>query len=129
MDVQFEDLYDIGKEIGMYVPVKPNPFCFLTGWILLPFFFNRGSYSFVHLAKHKQTNRTFAVKIVDKTLLTSRERSRLGSEVDIHKACKHENIVNLEETFETKHRLYLVMEAYVTNTIKIIVTYRILFIV
>jgi len=87
MDVQFEDLYDIGKEIGM------------------------GSYSFVHLATHKQTKCTYAVKIIDKSLLTSKERDRIGTEVEIHKTCKHENIVSLEETFETKHRLYIVMEA------------------
>jgi len=69
-----------------------------------------GSYSFVHVATHKQTKSTFAVKIIDKSLLSSKERARLESEVQIHKSCKHENIVSLEEIFETKHRLYMVME-------------------
>lgn len=73
----------------------------------------RGSYSFVHLATHKNTKQTYAVKIIDKTLLSFKERNRLGSEVEIHKSCKHEHIVALEDTFETKHRLYMVMEAFV----------------
>ena len=46
-------------------------------------------------------------------MLTFKERSRLSSEVEIHKSCKHDNIVSLEDTFETKHRLYIVMEAFV----------------
>ena len=74
----------------------------------------RGSYSFVHLATHKQTQRQLAVKIIDKTLLSARERNRLATEVDNQKSCRHSGILPLIETFETKHRLYIVMEAYVT---------------
>jgi hypothetical protein len=77
------------------------------------FDFPRGTYSFVHLATHKETKAQYAVKVVDKTLLTSKQRERLYLEVDILKNLDHPFIISLEETFDTPDRLYILMEMWV----------------
>lgn len=90
-----------------------------------------GAFSEVRLAESKEDGTMFAVKIIDKKALKGKEDSleneikvlrrfsqsvhnRLDDTNDIN--CKdkerltHSNIVQLIETFEDKHKVYLVME-------------------
>jgi len=63
----------------------------------------------VHLAVG-QDGRQYAVKSFKKCLLDSGERHELKSEVEIYISVDHPHIARLEQVYETKDDLYLVME-------------------
>lgn len=73
-----------------------------------------GSFGRVMLARHLLTNSEVAVKIIDKTQLDANSLKTVLREASIMKLLNHPNIVKLFEVFETKKKLYLVME-YVNN--------------
>jgi len=81
-----EDHYEIGNEIGV------------------------GTSSFVHTATHIETNTEYAVKIIDKTSLSSKQRERLSLEVEILRNLDHPHIISLRDTFETDDSYYIVMD-------------------
>ena len=68
-----------------------------------------GSFATVKLAVHKKTGAKVAVKVIDKTGLKDLEEN-LQNEIDILKSIDHPNIVALKEIFDSKSKLYLVME-------------------
>ncbi|XP_033213576.1 calcium/calmodulin-dependent protein kinase type 1 isoform X2 [Belonocnema kinseyi] len=69
-----------------------------------------GAFSEVRLAESKdKPGQMFAVKIIDKKALKGKEDS-LENEIKVLRRLKHPNIVQLLETFEDKHKVYLVME-------------------
>ncbi|XP_076681652.1 calcium/calmodulin-dependent protein kinase I isoform X2 [Andrena cerasifolii] len=69
-----------------------------------------GAFSEVRLADSKdKPGLMFAVKIIDKKALKGKEDS-LENEIKVLRRLKHPNIVQLLETFEDKHKVYLVME-------------------
>ncbi|KAI9027832.1 MAP/microtubule affinity-regulating kinase 1 [Hyaloraphidium curvatum] len=70
-----------------------------------------GNFAKVKLARHKLTGQEVAIKIIDKTTLDDKKLSKLYREVRIMKMLHHPNIVKLYEVIETKHTLFLVMEA------------------
>ena len=69
-----------------------------------------GAFSEVRLADSKdKPGLMYAVKIIDKKALKGKEDS-LENEIKVLRRLKHPNIVQLLETFEDKHKVYLVME-------------------
>ncbi|XP_015117431.1 calcium/calmodulin-dependent protein kinase type 1 isoform X2 [Diachasma alloeum] len=69
-----------------------------------------GAFSEVRLAESKERpGQMFAVKIIDKKALKGKEDS-LENEIRVLRRLKHPNIVQLLETFEDKHKVYLIME-------------------
>ncbi|KAG7462906.1 hypothetical protein MATL_G00189690 [Megalops atlanticus] len=70
----------------------------------------KGNFAKVKLARHVQTGREVAVKIIDKTQLNPTSLQKLFREVRIMKILNHPNIVKLFEVIETEKTLYLVME-------------------
>ncbi|OAD58973.1 Calcium/calmodulin-dependent protein kinase type 1 [Eufriesea mexicana] len=72
-----------------------------------------GAFSEVRLAESKEkSGQMFAVKIIDKKALKGKEDS-LENEIRVLRRLTHPNIVQLLETFEDKHKVYLVMELIV----------------
>ncbi|XP_061114531.1 calcium/calmodulin-dependent protein kinase type 1B isoform X3 [Conger conger] len=67
-----------------------------------------GSFSEVRVAQHRRSLRLVAVKCIHKRALKGRE-ALLENEIAVLRKIHHENIVSLEETFETPTKLYLVM--------------------
>ncbi|CAK9800614.1 Calcium/calmodulin-dependent protein kinase type 1 [Anthophora quadrimaculata] len=69
-----------------------------------------GAFSEVRLAESKEKpGQVYAVKIIDKKALKGKEDS-LENEIRVLRRLTHPNIVQLLETFEDKHKVYLVME-------------------
>mmetsp|Transcript_26602 Transcript_26602/g.47817 ORF Transcript_26602/g.47817 Transcript_26602/m.47817 type:complete len:444 (-) Transcript_26602:3139-4470(-) len=68
-----------------------------------------GGYGKVILARHLQSSRFVAVKVVEKDLSLSQE-IRLQNEVTVMSMANHSNIVQLLDLYEDLKHLYLVME-------------------
>ncbi|XP_054279412.1 calcium/calmodulin-dependent protein kinase type 1-like isoform X2 [Macrosteles quadrilineatus] len=69
-----------------------------------------GAFSEVRLAESREhPGQMFAVKIIDKKALKGKEDS-LENEIKVLRRLTHPNIVQLLETFEDKHKVYLIME-------------------
>ena len=83
---KFEDLFEIGKELG------------------------NGSFSHVFQVKSKTTGQQFAAKIMDKTLLGPIKMELVSTEVKIMKNLKHPNILRLYELFDSDTRFILILE-------------------
>jgi len=70
-----------------------------------------GNYSIVKRGIHKKTGEEFALKIIDKEVLSDYEKENLSTEVEILRTYgNHPNIVTLKEVFEDRKRLVLVLE-------------------
>ncbi|KAH9489677.1 Calcium/calmodulin-dependent protein kinase type IV [Bulinus truncatus] len=81
-DKNFEDLYDLGKELG------------------------RGATAVVYKCTAKGTNQAWAVKIMDKKV----EHKTIVTEVGILLKIDHPNIVRMKEVYETEDKVYIVLE-------------------
>jgi len=80
-----KDVYDFGDELG------------------------RGGFSIVKKAIKKETGDVFAVKIIEKNQ-SEEELQLLQREIDIMQKLDHKNIISLEEVYDEKDTIYLVME-------------------
>ncbi|CAM0137048.1 unnamed protein product [Umbelopsis sp. WA50703] len=69
-----------------------------------------GKFSDVVLAKHYDTGRLVAIKIIDKRKHDYRVMSRLVREITLMELMNHEFVTKLHETYETADSLYLIME-------------------
>uniref|UniRef100_A0A3B3T5N8 Pregnancy up-regulated nonubiquitous CaM kinase n=2 Tax=Paramormyrops kingsleyae TaxID=1676925 RepID=A0A3B3T5N8_9TELE len=67
-----------------------------------------GSFSEVWLAQHRRSQKLVAVKCIRKRAVAGKE-AMLQNEIDVLRKIDHENIVSLEDTFDTPAKLYLVM--------------------
>ena len=81
----FEDFYEIKKEIGM------------------------GRNSHVNLGIQKSTGKLVTIKIITKKDETKKEEELVRYEIDILKFCHHENIVHLVDYFETKDNMIIIL--------------------
>uniref|UniRef100_A0A8C5EYE6 Protein kinase domain-containing protein n=1 Tax=Gouania willdenowi TaxID=441366 RepID=A0A8C5EYE6_GOUWI len=71
--------------------------------------FTEERFSEVVLAQEKQTSRMFAVKCIPKKALKGKESS-IENEIAVLRKIKHENIVALEDIYESPDHLYLIMQ-------------------
>uniref|UniRef100_A0A669B3H0 Calcium/calmodulin dependent protein kinase I n=1 Tax=Oreochromis niloticus TaxID=8128 RepID=A0A669B3H0_ORENI len=69
----------------------------------------KGAFSEVVLAEEKRTQKLVAVKCIPKKALEGKENS-IENEIAVLHKIKHTNIVSLEDIFESKSHLYLVMQ-------------------
>ncbi|KAG0168116.1 calcium calmodulin-dependent protein kinase type 1G [Apophysomyces sp. BC1034] len=70
-----------------------------------------GSYAVVKEAMHIETNKFYAVKVINKKLMEGREHM-LRNEINVLRKVSqgHKNILSLVDYFETLHNLYLVTD-------------------
>lgn len=69
-----------------------------------------GAFSVVKEATHRQTQQSFAVKVVTKAKLSREDDAALKDEIAILKSLKHQHIIYLHDTFEEQTYYYLVTE-------------------
>lgn len=70
----------------------------------------RGSFGIVRLLQHKQTNKTYACKILRKGRGSPAVYEQVQREIAIMKRVNHPHIVQLSEVYETPKKYFLVME-------------------
>lgn len=71
----------------------------------------KGGFARCYEFKSIETNQITAAKVMSKaTLIKSRSKQKLISEIKIHKALHHPNIVKFEHYFEDKDNVYLLLE-------------------
>uniref|UniRef100_A0A8C7JFM9 Calcium/calmodulin-dependent protein kinase 1Da n=1 Tax=Oncorhynchus kisutch TaxID=8019 RepID=A0A8C7JFM9_ONCKI len=68
-----------------------------------------GAFSEVLLAQERSTGKMFAVKCIPKKALKGKESS-IENEINVLRKIKHENIVALEDIYESSNHLYLIMQ-------------------
>uniref|UniRef100_A0A8C7XY25 non-specific serine/threonine protein kinase n=1 Tax=Oryzias sinensis TaxID=183150 RepID=A0A8C7XY25_9TELE len=71
--------------------------------------FVEGAFSEVVLAEEKRTHKLVAIKCIPKKALEGKENS-IENEIAVLHKIKHPNIVSLEDIFESKSHLYLIMQ-------------------
>lgn len=69
-----------------------------------------GKFSVVYRGVHKQTDMEYAIKIIDKRLITAQERELLRCEMAILRLLRHRNVIFLKDIIDTKDSLYIIME-------------------
>lgn len=69
----------------------------------------KGAFSEVFKAVEKGTGHEYAIKVINKAALKGKEEA-LTSEIAVLQQVEHKNIVRLKEKFDSKNKLYLVME-------------------
>jgi len=82
----FNDLYRVGKQLG------------------------EGAFSTVKDGTHKQSNETYAVKIVTKSKLTKEDEDALKDEIDVLRTLQHAHIIRLYDVFDENTYYYLITE-------------------
>ena len=71
----------------------------------------RGAFGKVNLGMHKLTRKLVAIKSINKEYLSEeKQRSKIMHEVGILLRLRHDSVVKLYETFETRRHIMLVME-------------------
>ena len=71
----------------------------------------RGAFGKVNLGMHKLTRKLIAIKSINQEYLSDdKQRSKIMHEVGILLRLRHQSVVKLYETFETKRHIMLVME-------------------
>lgn len=81
----FHDYYNIGNEIG------------------------NGMFSRVYECQHKATLRKYAVKVIKKHKLTTKDRESLRSEIAIMQLVNHPHVIHLKNVFEHREEIFIVM--------------------
>jgi hypothetical protein len=70
-----------------------------------------GAFANILLAKHKDTDRLYAIKVINKKQLVDSGQLRYAySEIEIFERIKHPFIVEMLENFESQDLLYMVLE-------------------
>ena len=77
---------------------------------ILPQELGVGYISRVFLARHRQTGKTFAVKLINLKRVSNEEVETLNRELSIQTKMIHPNIVRLINWFQTKERLFIILE-------------------
>ena len=71
----------------------------------------KGTFGVVKQSTHIITGEQVAIKIIDKTKITSKsDRKRISNELKILRASKHTNIIKLYEILESTTHIYIVTE-------------------
>lgn len=70
----------------------------------------QGSFGVVFELKNRETDQKFAMKIINKEKAGCKYAITFENEVLIMKSVTHQNLIRLEEVFESKKKLYLITE-------------------
>lgn len=70
----------------------------------------KGKFGLVKLAKHKETGRLVAIKIMAKKNMNNQDLQLAKTEIDILKVAQHPNIIKLYDVYDTSDYIYIVME-------------------
>jgi calcium/calmodulin-dependent protein kinase I len=73
----------------------------------------RGRFSTVCDCVHKVTQVKYAVKIIEKASIEAEDKALLRTEIAVLKLVNHPNIIKLQGVYESRSRLYIVMEKLV----------------
>ena len=85
----------------------------------------KGGFAKVYEVKNIENQQLSAAKIMEKELLCrKRARHRFLTEVKIHRAVHHENIVNFEGYFEDHENIYIILELCKNQTLNDLVRRR-----
>eukprot|EP00475_Leptophrys_vorax_P033277 TRINITY_DN5207_c0_g1_i1.p1 TRINITY_DN5207_c0_g1~~TRINITY_DN5207_c0_g1_i1.p1 ORF type:complete len:470 (+),score=133.24 TRINITY_DN5207_c0_g1_i1:1404-2813(+) len=82
---EFLDYYEMGPEVGT------------------------GKFSSVHECTHRATQKKYAVKVIDKSQLSDKDKESLRTEIAIMQLVDHPNVIHLKNVFENRHHIYIVM--------------------
>ena len=78
----------------------------------------KGGFARCYELFEEDTHKSYAVKIIKKTsLIKSRTKQKLISEIKIHKSLNHENIVKFEHYFEDAENVYILLELCYNQTL------------
>jgi protein kinase D len=69
-----------------------------------------GQFGIVYGGIHRKTNRSVAIKVIDKLRFPTKLEAELKNEVEILQDIAHQGIVNLERMFESPERIFVIME-------------------
>lgn len=85
-----------------------------------------GSFGTVKLAIDRETNRRVAIKVIDKERVMAKKKpskvdelrkepplsplEKVWREIDVLKRVRHENIVSLNEVYDSPKKIYIVMD-------------------
>lgn len=78
--------------------------------ILIDEILGSGQFGIVYAGVHRTTGRAVAIKVIDKLRFPTKQEAQLKNEVSILQNIHHPGVVNLEKMFETKERIFVVME-------------------
>lgn len=71
----------------------------------------KGAFGYVYLVEKETNKKKYALKVINKDFLSSTERTEEALiERLILSKCKHPSIVHLSKSFQSKHKLYFLME-------------------
>lgn len=81
-------------------------------------FLGKGGFARVYEFTDLENKAIFAGKIIEKaSLIKSRARQKLMSEIKIHKSLQHQNIVKFEHFFEDTENVYIILELCTNQTL------------
>jgi len=72
----------------------------------------KGSFAEVVEATEKSSGRKMAVKIIEKKVIDGKQKEYIRIEMSVMKLVRHPNVMRLEQVFETKSKIYMVMPLY-----------------
>ena len=101
---------DVVIKASDFVITHKDSKAFANHYKLDPNILGEGAFGRVQKCSRKGTNEERAVKIIDKSVMSESEKTRLLYEIDILKNLNHPNIVRLYEVFEDKVSIFLVTE-------------------
>jgi serine/threonine protein kinase len=72
----------------------------------------KGNFAKVHLCKRKSDNCEFALKSIEKNMIKKSKRniSSVLLEIDVLRMVRHQNVVHLEEVYESEKYIHLIVE-------------------
>ena len=70
----------------------------------------KGRFADVFKCQHIASGKPFAVKVIDKTTIDDEDKEGLRAEIAILKLVSHPFIVSMKRVYETKTKIYIVME-------------------
>jgi Ca2+-binding EF-hand superfamily protein/glucan-binding YG repeat protein len=68
---------------------------------------SEGKFATVRLAKHKDTGRQVAIKIIDKAEMSKTDIALIKSEIEILKIAQHPNLIQLYDIIENKSKIHI----------------------
>eukprot|EP01084_Bolivina_argentea_P194624 333950_1 len=71
---------------------------------------NKGQFSVIHSVIDKKSGKEYAIKIINKKCIDSRERMCLINEINVLKLVSHPNIIEMKHSYFDKENIYIIMK-------------------